>query len=139
MPTNKRIAVVIPNWNGGQLAINGARSILAQSLQPKLFLVDNGSVDGSSNAIVAEHPTVELIQNDRNRGYSAATNQGLRRAFDFDYVLLINNDVVFSDPRALEVPFRALREPSRRARCVRPLPVSGREFSTLLSRAAHRL
>lgn len=127
MSTNTRIAVVTPNWNGGQLAIDSARSIMSQSLAPRLILIDNGSVDGSARAIVAEYPAVELIQNDRNMGYSAATNQGLRRAADCDYVLLVNNDVIFDDPRALEVPFKFLEnDPDVHGACGRLLYPDGR-------------
>ncbi len=122
-----RIAVVTPNWNGGQLAVESARSILAQSVGPRLILVDNGSVDGSSRAIIAAHPEVELIQNDRNLGYSAATNQGLRRAVDCDFVLLVNNDVVFEDPRALEVPLQLFEsDPEVHGACGRLLYPDGR-------------
>lgn len=51
----------------------GARSV-------ETLVVDNGSADGSVEAVRAHHPGVELLVLAENRGFAAGTNAGLQRA-----------------------------------------------------------
>lgn len=55
------------------------------------IVVDNGSSDGTAEAIAARWPQVAVIRNERNNGFGAACNQGLRRGRG-DLVLLLNSD-----------------------------------------------
>lgn len=115
-----RVAAIMPNWNGGNLAVESATSIARQTTAPKLFLIDNASVDGSGNAIAESVPGLELIQNSRNVGFAPAVNQGLRLASDYEYALLVNNDVVFRDERDLVEPLEFLdRHPEVQGVCGR--------------------
>ena len=91
------IAVVVVNWNGGGVAVESVASIAAQDAAPDVWLVDNGSTDGSLAAIESACPSVKVIRNGRNLGYAAAVNQGLAAAAGARYVLLANNDVVLPD------------------------------------------
>jgi N-acetylglucosaminyl-diphospho-decaprenol L-rhamnosyltransferase len=95
------VAVIVPNWNGGKLAVDSIGSFMAQSVRPEVWVIDNGSVDGSREAIAADYRAAHLIVNDRNRGYAAAVNQGLAAAADARYVLLGNNDILLRDPDSL--------------------------------------
>ncbi|MBI3978862.1 MAG: glycosyltransferase family 2 protein [Chloroflexi bacterium] len=56
-------------------------------------VVDNASSDGSAAMVRARFPAVWLIANGENRGFAAATNQGLRLA-EGRYVVLLNPDTV---------------------------------------------
>jgi GT2 family glycosyltransferase len=51
----------------------------AGPLTVETFLVDNGSADGTAEAVRDEFPAVEVVRLERNRGV-AARNEGLRRA-----------------------------------------------------------
>ncbi len=62
-------------------------------LKVEVVVVDNHSTDGTVDAIRARFPTVELIVNDDNLGFSRAVNQGLK-TLDARYYLLLNPDVV---------------------------------------------
>ena len=57
-------------------------------------VVDNGSADGSPEAIEERFPDVELIRAGVNLGFAAGCNVGIRRALDHgaDWVVLVNND-----------------------------------------------
>ena len=43
----------------------------------EVFLVDNASGDGTAEIVRAKYPSVHLIANDSNRGFSAANNQAI--------------------------------------------------------------
>lgn len=95
------VAVVMPNWNGGQLAVDSVGSFVRQTARPDVFVTDNGSTDGSCEAIARAYPGVRLIRNDRNLGYAPAANQGLVAAAGARYVVLANNDIILSDRGSL--------------------------------------
>ena len=43
----------------------------------EVFLVDNASGDGTAEIVRAKYPSVQLISNESNRGFSAANNQAI--------------------------------------------------------------
>jgi GT2 family glycosyltransferase len=89
------IAVVIVNWNGRSLLDSCLGSILAQAPPPQLiFLVDNGSTDGSAEHVRSAWPTVTVLETGANLGFAGGNNVGIRAALaaGADAVLLLNND-----------------------------------------------
>jgi hypothetical protein len=72
-------------------------------LNYKTIVVDNGSTDGSVEAVQKEFPSVDLLVNLRNLGFAEGNNVGIRHALsdEVDYVLLLNNDTVV-DPWLLD-------------------------------------
>lgn len=63
----------------------------------ELFVVDNASGDGSAEMVRQEFPQVKLIANPDNRGFAAASNQGLAQA-QGNYLLLLNPDTEVIGP-----------------------------------------
>ena len=62
----------------------------------ELIFVDNGSTDGTPDylrAIAAMRDNICIISNERNLGFAAVVNQGIKAARG-DYILLPNNDVL---------------------------------------------
>jgi len=57
----------------------------------QIHVVDNASLDGSAALVRAEFPEVDLVASDRNLGFSAGTNLGIRRGVA-PYVLALNPD-----------------------------------------------
>jgi GT2 family glycosyltransferase len=87
------LSVVIVNWNSREDVLAAARS-LAPMLHPgdSLVVVDNGSEDGSVEALTAE-PCVQLVATGENLGFAEGVNRGVAAA-DSDWVLVFNNDAV---------------------------------------------
>jgi GT2 family glycosyltransferase len=88
------ISVVIVNWNGRDLLLECLKSIEDDELDARLeiIVVDNGSTDGSVEAVEREFPAVKVIKNDENLGFSRANNIGIRHCSG-RYISLVNSDV----------------------------------------------
>lgn len=84
--------VIIPNLNGRQHLERCLPSVYAQSWRNfTLFLVDNGSTDGSVEWVQRAFPQVHVIRNQRNVGFAAANNQAIRASAS-EFVATLNND-----------------------------------------------
>ncbi len=99
-PPKPHVTIIILNWNREADTLECLDS-LAQMNYPSfsIVVVDNGSTDGSPEAIERwgrERLPLTLIRNGENRGFVRGSNQGLRHALstDTDYVFLLNNDTV---------------------------------------------
>jgi GT2 family glycosyltransferase len=89
------IGVVIVNWNSREDVLAGIRS-LRQEADPhtdEIVVVDNGSSDGSAEAIRAEFPAVRVIETGRNLGFAEGCNRGIEVTRS-EWVFLFNNDAV---------------------------------------------
>ena len=92
--------VIIVNWNSGQLLEKCLDSLSRQTLQPeKVFVVDNGSHDGSDECEV-QNSNVTLRKLNTNLGFAAANNLALAEC-DSEFVALLNPDA-FAEPHWLE-------------------------------------
>lgn len=97
-----RVSVIIPNYNGMDFFRPCLTSVMAQTRPAdRVIVVDNGSVDGSADAIEHEFPSVELIRFAENSGFCGAVNAGIKASGDCDYVILLNNDTE-ADPHFVE-------------------------------------
>jgi GT2 family glycosyltransferase len=87
------VSIIIVNWNTKDLLVPCLRSIYRKSgnVKAEVFVVDNGSMDGSKEAVEAEFPEVILIDNPMNFGFAKASNQGIDLSKG-KYVLLLNPD-----------------------------------------------
>lgn len=62
----------------------------------EVCVVDNASTDGTPEMVRGKFPEVQLVENQRNVGYSTAVNEGFRRT-TAPYVLVINPDIVVTE------------------------------------------
>jgi GT2 family glycosyltransferase len=89
------VVIIVLNWNGLADTLECLES-LARLDYPtyEVVVVDNGSTDGSVEAIRMRFPQVTLIENGENLGYTGGNNVGLQYALaqGADYALLLNND-----------------------------------------------
>lgn len=92
----KRIAVIIPSYNGGQLIVNCINSLKKQKYNNyEIIVVDNASEENNVK-LLRSIKGLNLIENKRNRGFSKACNQGIRIAKKENLwaVVLLNQDTV---------------------------------------------
>lgn len=90
----KRILIVIVTYNAQKWISRCLDSIKTSSIETEVFIVDNGSTDGTQEFIKKHFPEVEFVQSKENLGFGRANNIGLQKALDegFDYVYLLNQD-----------------------------------------------
>ncbi len=96
----KRVGVVFPCYNRKELTLLCLKSlsrINTKGIDLQIILVDDGSTDGTSDAVKNDFPEVEIIYGDGNLWFTEGTNVGVRRALEknCDYVLMMNDDQVF--------------------------------------------
>ncbi|NUB46451.1 glycosyltransferase family 2 protein [Fertoebacter nigrum] len=89
------LSIVIVSWNTRDLLRDCLTSVFRGlgPLAAEVWVVDNGSTDGSPAMLAADFPQVRLIANADNRGFAAANNQALSRAAG-RYLLLLNTDTL---------------------------------------------
>ena len=87
------VCIIIVSWNTKQYLLRCLESIFQKRERApwEVVVVENGSQDGSGNAVKEMFPSVRLIENDKNLGFSKAANQGLIKSSG-RYALLINPD-----------------------------------------------
>lgn len=89
------LSVIIVSYNTRDLlgrclsSVSGASA----SMNSEIWVVDNGSADGSADTVERDFPRVRLIRNPDNRGFARACNQGMERAGG-KYLLLLNSDAM---------------------------------------------
>jgi GT2 family glycosyltransferase len=91
---------VVLSWNGRDDTLRCLDSLARVSEPPiRIVCVDNGSTDGSVEAIRERHPGVHLIENGANLGFSGGNNVGLRWAMEqgAQWIVLVNNDAVVAE------------------------------------------
>jgi GT2 family glycosyltransferase len=98
------LSVIVVNWNTKELLLNCIESFYqtVQGLTSEIFVVDNGSSDGSADSVRGGFPEIELIENERNLGFAKANNDALRRRKG-RYALLLNTDVILTDGAVKEL------------------------------------
>ncbi|MDP5230063.1 MAG: glycosyltransferase family 2 protein [Cellulophaga sp.] len=110
---HRKIAVLITCFNRKEKSVHCLKQLFSnvpQNIELKVFLVDDGSTDGTSEAISSEFPQVRIIQGTGslywNRGmhlaWKTATDEG-----SFDYFMLLNDDTFLNDDALEELLYCA--------------------------------
>lgn len=109
----KDLSIIIVSWNSEASLRRCLKSVYAQTsdISFEVIVVDNASKDKTVQMVMNEFGAAAVIQNDRNRGFAAAVNQGLAVASG-TYICLLNPDTEIRD-RALEQLVSAMEQNPR--------------------------
>lgn len=100
--------MVIPTFNRCELLLRALASVYAQTRLPQqVIVVDDGSTDGSGQAVRQAYPQVDYFWQP-NRGVSAARNVGISQA-NQPWIALLDNDDEWL-PDKLQRQFQRLGE-----------------------------
>lgn len=89
--------IIVVNWNQKQLTLDCLASLRAVTAPAcHVLLVDNGSTDGSVDAVRQSFPEVEVLETGVNLLYAGGNNAGIVRALasGAHQCVLLNNDTV---------------------------------------------
>src|SRR5215210_9556161 len=90
------LSIVIVSFNTRELlreCLQSLRSTVPAAVAHELIVVDSASVDESSDMVERMYPSVQLIRREKNEGFPAASNDGVRRASG-RYILFLNPDTL---------------------------------------------
>jgi GT2 family glycosyltransferase len=101
------LAVLVLSYNKREAALKCLDSVARLRYQPRrIVVVDNGSDDGSADAIARAHPDVCLVRSSTNLGAAGGRNFGIRwitERFNYSYLLFLDDDASVDDGLADEL------------------------------------
>jgi GT2 family glycosyltransferase len=92
-----KASIIIVNWNRKEDTIECLDSVYRiDHPDYDVVVVDNGSTDGSVDAIKAKFPKAALLPQAKNTGFCIANNLAIKYALQngAEYLLILNNDMV---------------------------------------------
>ncbi len=103
-------SIIIISFNTRELLRECLASTMAEcaDLEAEIFVVDNGSNDGSIEMVAIEFPTVMLVRSATNLGFGVANNVALQQSTG-RYFVLLNSDAFFT-PGSLKTALRHMDE-----------------------------
>ena len=93
------IGIVIVSYNVRNFlaqCLDSIRKSVLEGIKIEIWVVDNASVDGSVALVKDKYPEVNIIDNNKNAGFSKANNQAIRQLRS-QYTLLLNPDTVLEE------------------------------------------
>jgi GT2 family glycosyltransferase len=91
------VALIVLAWNKWPLTERCLDSLLATDLdRAEIIVVDNGSTDATPSALAAYANRVRIVTNPENLGFVRGMNAGIAAARSDDDVILLNNDLKFT-------------------------------------------
>ena len=100
-PTQVTASICIVTYKVRDLLRDCLNSLAeATRLDYEVIVVDNGSQDGVVEMLRSEYPSVEVVENDQNLGFTRPMNQAMRLSRG-KYLILLNPDTLVQ-PEALD-------------------------------------
>lgn len=106
-----KTAIVIINYNGLNLIKKFMPSIITNSSNCNIYVIDNNSTDDSVNYIKNNFSNINIINNSSNLGYAGGYNEGIKK-IDEDLLVFLNNDATFLDENSLSNLVKVFKENS---------------------------
>lgn len=93
-----KLSVIIVNYNVKYFLEQAILSALKalENISHEIIVIDNHSTDGSVEFLSQRFPSIKIIENQTNTGFSVANNQGIQLA-QGEFILLLNPDTVVQE------------------------------------------
>jgi GT2 family glycosyltransferase len=88
----KNTAVVILNFNGKKYLEQFLPSVITNSQEADIVVIDNASTDDSVSFLKSVFPEIKIISLDQNHGFAGGYNEGLK-SIENQFLVLLNSDV----------------------------------------------
>jgi glycosyltransferase involved in cell wall biosynthesis len=93
--------VVITTRNRKDSLRTALQSVVTQTAQPEVLVIDDASTDGTAEMVRTEFPSVRLDLSPQSRGYIVHRNRGAHLT-DSDIIFSVDDDAAFSTPHVIE-------------------------------------
>lgn len=94
------VSVVIVTYNTRNITLDCLASIFRKQTDLKfdVWVLDNGSVDGTFDEIKSKYPKVHLVRSDKNLGFVGGNNTLIRKVYkNSKFTLVLNSDTEVSE------------------------------------------
>ena len=88
----KNVAIAILNYNGKNHLETFLPSVIQNSEQATIYVIDNASSDDSITFLNSTYPEIKIIENSANFGFAGGYNEGMK-TINEELVVLLNSDV----------------------------------------------
>ncbi len=97
--TRSKISVIIPTFNSWETLKSCIASIQKQTLKPlEIIIVDNASIDGTSEKVRKGFPQIEIVRLKENTGVTGGRNAGIKVVNrKTDYLFFFDHDMVANE------------------------------------------
>ncbi len=114
---NKKVAVVVLNWNGQELLAQLLPALIQNTNleMADLIVADNGSTDDSLQLLKTQFPQIGIIDLKKNYGFAEGYNRALDQ-ISHPYTVLLNSDVEVA-PYWLEPLVEQLEQSEKAVAC----------------------
>jgi len=93
-----QLSVIIVSYNVAPFLLQTIETLerALQGIQAEVWVVDNASADDSVSLVRKHFPSVKVIANTQNTGFSKANNQAIKESTG-EYILLLNPDIILAE------------------------------------------
>jgi glycosyltransferase involved in cell wall biosynthesis len=102
--------VVITTKNRREDLARAVASAVGQTAHPEVLVMDDGSTDGTAEAVASEFPSVRLHRSETSLGYIAQRNRAARLASN-PIIFSMDDDAAYSTPGVVEATLREFSHP----------------------------
>jgi len=108
-----RIGIIIPvhnRLNTTLSCLGQLQNIQTTGFKVETIIIDDGSTDGTPDAVKENYPNTEILKGDGNLWWAGGVNKGFDYALEkgFDFVYLINDDIQLF-PDTLQILYDTLK------------------------------
>lgn len=93
-----QISVIIVNYNVKDFLEQCLESVQRslKDISSEVIVVDNNSIDGSVQMVKKRFPSIKLIENEKNLGFSGGNNLAIQKA-EGEFIVLLNPDTLVQE------------------------------------------